>query len=149
MSHRTLPPTAHGTGVPASATTMAPPPRTAAPPPSGSEPLSGSGSLSRSGPLPGMEPSSGSEPPSIWPRSAAPLGQDDLAVGGVPLTEIADRFGTPAYVLDEDEVRHRCRAYLRAFPDADVCYAAKAFLCRAMVHWVHEEGLGLDVCSAA
>lgn len=89
------------------------------------------------------------EPLSIWPRSAAPLGHDDLAVGGVPLTEIADRFGTPAYVLDEDEVRHRCRAYLRAFPDADVYYAAKAFLCRAMVHWVHEEGLGLDVCSAA
>ncbi len=148
MSHRTLPPTTHGAGVPASATTMAPPPRTAAPPPSGNEPLSGSGSRSGSGPLPGMEPPSGSGPPSIWPRSAAPLGQDDLAVGGVPLTEIADRFGTPAYVLDEDEVRHRCRAYLRAFPDADVCYAAKAFLCRAMVHWVHEEGLGLDVCSA-
>lgn len=46
------------------------------------------------------------------------------------------------------DVRERCRTYRSAFPGADVLYAAKAFLCRAMVHWVHEEGLGLDVCSA-
>ncbi|MER6050497.1 diaminopimelate decarboxylase [Streptomyces sp. NPDC001793] len=84
----------------------------------------------------------------IWPASTVPLPEDDLALGGVPLTELADRFGTPAYILDEDEVRSRCRTYLRAFPDADVYYAAKAFLCRAMAHWVAEEGLGLDVCSA-
>ncbi|MFF0624766.1 diaminopimelate decarboxylase [Streptomyces sp. CB02959] len=84
----------------------------------------------------------------IWPASTVPLPEDDLAIGGVPLTEVADHFGTPAYVLDEDEVRRRCRTYLRAFPDTDVYYAAKAFLCRAMAHWVAEEGLGLDVCSA-
>ncbi|MFJ9408965.1 diaminopimelate decarboxylase [Streptomyces sp. NPDC101393] len=84
----------------------------------------------------------------VWPRSAGPLARGDLAVGGVPLTGLADRFGTPAYVLDEDEIRARCRSYLQAFPDADVYYAAKAFLCRAMAHWVREEGLGLDVCSA-
>jgi diaminopimelate decarboxylase len=93
-------------------------------------------------------PPDGTGPLAIWPRSTTPLAHDDLAVGGVPLTELADRFGTPAYVLDEGEVRHRCRTYLRAFPEADVLYAAKAFLCRAMVRWVQEEGLGLDVCSA-
>ncbi|MYW63395.1 diaminopimelate decarboxylase [Streptomyces sp. SID8379] len=85
---------------------------------------------------------------SVWPASAAPLPDGDLAVGGVPLAEIADRFRTPAYVLDEDEVRERCRRYRDAFPEAQVLYAAKAFLCRAMLHWVEEEGLGLDVCSA-
>lgn len=84
----------------------------------------------------------------VWPASTAELPDADLTVGGVPLTELAARFGTPTYVLDEAEVRARCRAYLRAFPDADVLYAAKAFLCRAMAHWVREEGLGLDVCSA-
>ncbi|WP_369215822.1 diaminopimelate decarboxylase, partial [Streptomyces flavofungini] len=52
------------------------------------------------------------------------------------------------YLLDEGDVRARCRAYREAFGDADVLYAAKAFLCRAMTHWVREEGLGLDVCSA-
>ncbi|WP_329097293.1 diaminopimelate decarboxylase [Streptomyces sp. NBC_01439] len=85
---------------------------------------------------------------SIWPASMTPLPHGGLAVGGVPLTEIADRFDTPAYVLDEGEVRGRCRTYRNAFPDADVLYAAKAFLSRAMVRWVQDEGLGLDVCSA-
>ncbi|WP_377266821.1 diaminopimelate decarboxylase [Peterkaempfera sp. SMS 1(5)a] len=92
--------------------------------------------------------SPGADDLSIWPASTLPDGHGDIAVGGVSLTEVAERFGTPVYVLDEDEVRNRCRAYHRAFPDADVVYAAKAFLCRAMAHWVEEEGLGLDVCSA-
>ncbi|MEU9627868.1 diaminopimelate decarboxylase [Streptomyces luteogriseus] len=85
---------------------------------------------------------------SVWPASATSAPHGDLAVGGVPLAEIADRFGTPSYVLDEAEVRERCRTYRDAFPDAEVLYAAKAFLCRAMAHWTAEEGLGLDVCSA-
>ncbi|MEW2288804.1 diaminopimelate decarboxylase [Streptomyces sp. NPDC047841] len=85
---------------------------------------------------------------SVWPASATEPRPGDLHVGGVPLAEVADRFGTPVYVLDEAEVRDRCRTYRDAFPDADVLYAAKAFLCRAMAHWVAEEGLGLDVCSA-
>jgi diaminopimelate decarboxylase len=84
----------------------------------------------------------------VWPASAAPAPHGDVTVGGVPLTEAADRFGTPLYVLDEAEVRARCRAYTAAFPDADIVYAAKAFLCRAVARWVREEGLGLDVCSA-
>ncbi|GGV49928.1 diaminopimelate decarboxylase [Streptomyces spectabilis] len=84
----------------------------------------------------------------VWPHSTTRLPHGDLSVGGVALTEIADRFGTPAYLLDEADVRDRCRTYLHAFPNADVLYAAKAFLCRAMAHWVAEEGLGLDVCSA-
>ncbi|WP_327134490.1 diaminopimelate decarboxylase [Streptomyces sp. NBC_01343] len=85
---------------------------------------------------------------SIWPASTTRVAPGGLAVGGVTLAEIAERFDTPAYVLDEGEVRERCRTYRDAFPDADVLYAAKAFLSRAMVRWVDEEGLGLDVCSA-
>ncbi|MGW2014210.1 diaminopimelate decarboxylase [Streptomyces sp. NPDC001927] len=85
---------------------------------------------------------------SIWPRSTRPEHDGDVSVAGVSLAETAARFGTPVYVLDEDEVRERCRTYRTAFPEADVVYAAKAFLCRAMAHWVQEEGLGLDVCSA-
>lgn len=84
----------------------------------------------------------------VWPASAVEPREGEITVGGVPLAEVADRFGTPVYVIDEDEVRQRCRTYRHVFPDADILYAAKAFLCRAMVHWVAEEGLGLDVCSA-
>ena len=81
-----------------------------------------------------------------WPAAARRDG-DDVLVGGVALSHVATRFGTPVYVLDEAEVRERCRAYRQALPDADVHYAAKAFLCGAVAEWVEQEGLGLDVCS--
>ncbi|MET7923440.1 diaminopimelate decarboxylase [Streptomyces sp. NPDC005349] len=85
---------------------------------------------------------------SLWPAATVRGPHGDPTVSGVELPAVAAEFGTPVYVLDETDVRERCRAYRSAFPGADVLYAAKAFLCRAMVHWVHEEGLGLDVCSA-
>ncbi|MCX4524553.1 diaminopimelate decarboxylase [Streptomyces sp. NBC_01551] len=94
------------------------------------------------------EVTAGADELSIWPASTSRLPHGGLAVGGVSLAEVADRFDTPAYVLDEGEVRARCRTYRDAFPEAEVMYAAKAFLSRAMVRWVDEEGLGLDVCSA-
>lgn len=87
---------------------------------------------------------------SLWPRStrcARPDGTDPV-VGGVALDELAERFGTPLYVLDEEHVRTTCRAYRRALPGAEIAYAAKAFLCRELVRWLREEGFGLDVCSA-
>ncbi len=51
-------------------------------------------------------------------------------------------------MLDEADFRERARAWRTAFgQDADVFYAGKAFLSRAVVRWLHEEGLNLDVCS--
>ncbi len=84
----------------------------------------------------------------VWPATARERPDGDVSVGGVRLTEVARRFGTPAHVLDEEDVRRRCRAFRRAFPDGEVAYAGKAFLCRAMARWIAEEGLSLDVCSA-
>ena len=85
--------------------------------------------------------------PGIWPRTARAVAGGGISVGGVPLADIAAGYGTPAYVLDEADVRQRCRGYRQAFPDTEIAYAGKAFLCRAMAHWVDEEGLSLDVCS--
>ncbi|MEU7453868.1 diaminopimelate decarboxylase family protein [Streptosporangium roseum] len=82
-----------------------------------------------------------------WSATTRFEADGDATAGGVSLVEISTRFGTPAYVLDETDVRERCRAYRAALPDAEIAYAAKAFLCRAMAGWVREEGLGLDVCS--
>ncbi|GAA2157404.1 diaminopimelate decarboxylase [Kitasatospora kazusensis] len=84
---------------------------------------------------------------SPWPASARAGANGGLTVGGVGLADAADRFGTPLYVLDEHEVRARARAYRTALPDTEVLYAAKAFLSSTLVHWIEEEGLGLDVCS--
>ncbi|MQS36014.1 diaminopimelate decarboxylase family protein [Streptomyces katsurahamanus] len=93
-------------------------------------------------------PDPGFAAPSAWPASAVPAPGGDVAVGGVPLAGLAERYGTPLYVLDEDEVRSRARAWRRALPDAEVVYAARAFLCRAVVDWMEQEGLGLAVGSA-
>src|SRR5256885_4078689 len=84
--------------------------------------------------------------PVIWPRTAR---RDDgvLAVGGVDCIEIAERFGTPAYVLDQDDLLARCADWRTAFADSDVYYAAKAFLCIAVARWVIDAGLGIDVCT--
>jgi diaminopimelate decarboxylase len=84
---------------------------------------------------------------SLWPRTVTRADAGVLTVGGVDVREIARRHGTPAYVFDEADFRARCREFREAFRQADVYYAGKAFLCRAVVRMVAEEGLGLDVCS--
>ncbi|MBF6045941.1 diaminopimelate decarboxylase [Streptomyces sp. NRRL B-1677] len=87
--------------------------------------------------------------PKVWSRTVARDEYGVVTVGGIPVTRLAEEFGTPAYFLDETDFRERCRAWRDAFgPDADVFYAGKAFLSRAVVRWLHEEGLNLDVCSA-
>jgi diaminopimelate decarboxylase len=80
---------------------------------------------------------------SAWPLTAEPV----LSVGGVGLASIAERFGTPAYVVDEEHVRARCREYGTAEGLHEVAYAARAFWCRAMARWIAEEGLSLSVRS--
>jgi diaminopimelate decarboxylase len=84
----------------------------------------------------------------IWPLTTRLGPGGEIAAGDVPLSELAARYGTPAYILDEADVRDRCRAYARALPGAEIAYAGKAFLCRAMANWISQEGLSLDVCSA-
>ncbi|MTE21024.1 diaminopimelate decarboxylase [Streptomyces sp. TRM43335] len=86
--------------------------------------------------------------PKVWSRTVARDARGVTSVGGLDVVTLAEEFGTPAYVLDEDDFRARCRAWREAFGDgADVFYAGKAFLCRAVVRWLTEEGLNLDVCS--
>ena len=73
---------------------------------------------------------------SLFPPSATIAG-DDLQVGGCSLREIAERFGTPAYVIDEQALRSRAREYLGAFtsrhPRSRVCFAVKAYPSASMI----------------
>ncbi|MEV6103850.1 diaminopimelate decarboxylase [Streptomyces sp. NPDC051940] len=87
--------------------------------------------------------------PRVWARTVRRDGDGVATVGGIRVTDLAEEFGTPAYFLDEDDFRARCRAWADAFAGADVFYAGKAFLSRAIVRWLKEEGLNLDVCSGA
>lgn len=84
----------------------------------------------------------------VWSRTVDRNENGVATVAGIEVTRLAEEFGTPAYFLDEADFRARCRAWSDAFgPDADVFYAGKAFLSRAVVRWLTEEGLHLDVCS--
>jgi diaminopimelate decarboxylase len=89
--------------------------------------------------------------PAIWPATTHSDEDGRLCVGGVPLADIADEFGTPAYVIDETDFRQRARRYRRALgrvTNIDVVYAGKSLLTTTVARWAHEEGLGVDVCSA-
>ncbi|QNG18260.1 diaminopimelate decarboxylase [Rhodococcus triatomae] len=86
--------------------------------------------------------------PAVWPRNARRDDDGQVSVAGVRVSELAEKYGTPLFVIDEDDFRSRCRDMVGAFgPDAKVHYASKAFLCGEIARWVADEGLSLDVCS--
>lgn len=86
--------------------------------------------------------------PAVWPRGARRRGDGVVEFAGVTADALAAEFGTPLFVIDEDDFRGRCREMAQAFGGADrVHYAAKAFLCTEIARWVREEGLSLDVAS--
>jgi len=87
-------------------------------------------------------------PPKVWPRNVVRGDDGQALVAGVPVTELAGQYGTPLFVIDEDDFRGRCREMAAAFGGgANVHYAAKAFLCSEIARWVAEEGLCLDVAT--
>jgi diaminopimelate decarboxylase len=83
--------------------------------------------------------------PEVWPLTARTVA-GELHIGGVSIPALAAACGTPLYVLDEADFRHRARQWRNSGADR-VHYASKAFLCAETVRWVDAEGLHLDVCS--
>ncbi|TSD93906.1 diaminopimelate decarboxylase [Skermania sp. ID1734] len=87
-------------------------------------------------------------PPHVYPRNAVRGSDGVVRLAGVSVTELARTYGTPLFVVDEDDFRFRCREIVKAFgPGARIHYASKAFLCTEIARWVADEGLHLDVCS--
>jgi len=89
----------------------------------------------------------------LAPISARLDAHGRLEVGGIPLSELAQRYGTPLYVLDEATLRATCRAYREAlerfYPGPSLAlYASKAHSSLALTALVASEGLGLDAVSA-
>jgi diaminopimelate decarboxylase len=74
-----------------------------------------------------------------------------LEVGGCDLLELAREHGTPAYVVAEEDLRARARAFREALrsrhPDSEVLFASKAFPATAVYRLLAEEGLACDVAS--
>lgn len=83
-----------------------------------------------------------------WPGTAATDRGAVTAVGGVPLADLAARYGTPLYVMDRAEMVGRMRRWRDAMGEgADVWYASKALCLTEVLATAHAEGLGVDVAS--
>ncbi len=77
----------------------------------------------------------------------------NLAIGGVDVLTLTEKYGTPLYIMDEDNIRKTCREYVKAMRDnfgdkGIVAYASKAFCTTYMYKILSEEGLSSDVVSA-
>ena len=88
----------------------------------------------------------------IFPKTTQVRG-NHVAIGGCDLVDLAEQYGTPLYIFDEQEVITRARAYRDALKQAypgrsTVCYASKAYSAPWILSLLAEEGLGLDVVSS-
>ena len=75
-----------------------------------------------------------------------------LTIGGCDTKELAQQFGTPAIVYDENEIRKNCAAFVSSIEEnyggnGLVLYASKAFSCKEMYRIVNSEKMGVDVVS--
>jgi diaminopimelate decarboxylase len=87
----------------------------------------------------------------VYPLGTRVNERGHLEVGGCDVVELAERFGTPAYVYAEDDMRSRARTYVEAFSartdDFEVIYASKALPVTAVYELMSQEGLSVDVAS--
>jgi diaminopimelate decarboxylase len=87
----------------------------------------------------------------LFPLAAEVSNQSHLVIGGCDVVDLAEEFGTPLYLFDEQTLRQKCREFKEDFgkyyPDTLVIYASKAFLNKALALIFKEEGLGLDIVS--
>lgn len=86
-------------------------------------------------------------PAYLLPETAVVGPTGALMVGGMSLLELADEFGTPAFIYDEAHLESKCRDAVAAFPDG-AAYASKAFTCLAMARIAINAGMHLDVATA-
>lgn len=73
-----------------------------------------------------------------------------IEIGGCDLVDLAEKYGTPLYVFDEATIRTIAKEYKKAFssyPKVSMLYASKAFMTKAVVRILDEEGFGFDLVS--
>ena len=76
----------------------------------------------------------------------------ELRIGGVAITELAEQFGTPLHVFDEQGLREQARRFVTGlrerWPNSDVLFASKSLPAVGMYQIAQEEGLAVDVAGA-
>lgn len=88
----------------------------------------------------------------VWSKQVKWI-NGNFTLAGHSADELAEKYGTPAFLLDEDDFRSRAREFQTEFSKAfgegnvSVFYAGKAFLATRIANWLAEDGLSLDVCT--
>ena len=84
----------------------------------------------------------------MWPRNANRGDDGVVQIAGVPVTELAEKYGTPLFVVDEDDFRSRCRDMARGVrPDGTGALRVEGVPVRRDRALGRHEGLSLDVAS--
>ena len=88
----------------------------------------------------------------LMPLNAKVSDRDTLEIGGCDVPELVKKFGSPLYILDEQNLRKTCQQYRNALSnlyggESLVIYASKAWSCTAICAIAHSEGIGMDVVS--
>jgi diaminopimelate decarboxylase len=87
----------------------------------------------------------------VYPAGSRVNERGHLEIAGCDVVELAGRFGTPAYIYAEDDMRGRAREFMRAFGERtdafEVIWASKSLPCTAAYRVMREEGLSVDVAS--
>jgi diaminopimelate decarboxylase len=88
----------------------------------------------------------------LFPEYSSVTPDGELAIGGVGVRELAERFGTPAYIVDEAGLRAQARRFKDGLaarhPNSGVSFASKSFPCLAAYQLAAQEGLSIDVAGA-
>lgn len=75
-----------------------------------------------------------------------------LTFAGRDTVELAEKYGTPAYIMDEEKIREKCRIYKTAMAeyfgkDSFPLFASKSLCFKQIYRIMKEEGMGIDVVS--
>jgi diaminopimelate decarboxylase len=88
----------------------------------------------------------------LFPEHSSVTPDGELVIGGVGVADLAERFGTPAYIVDEAGLRDQARrlrdGLAARHPDSEVVFASKSFPCLAAYKLFAAEGLAIDIAGA-
>ena len=88
----------------------------------------------------------------LFPEHSSVTPDGELTIGGVGVRDLAERFGTPAYIVDEAGLRNQAARFRNGLaarhPDSEVVFASKSLPCLAVYKLFAAEGLSIDVAGA-
>ena len=87
----------------------------------------------------------------IYPINTSINSKGHLCIGNLDMVELANKFGTPLYILDKETVSHNLSSYINSikkyYANFLVLYAAKSLACKEIFRIINKSNSGIDVVS--